>query len=217
MNKRVLLVIFLTTFFIFAYGQKKVEVTGHAFGPDNMPVMGAIVIVDGNSTGKKTDKNGNFKIKINPDSKVIGLSTPDNKFAEQPYEGKNDLHFSLSENFSATMNASSPNPEAGKLNNKKAPASPPKAGEKRIYKDIYEMLRSKPGLVVRGTKVTIQGGASTYSGSTDPLYIVDGVEVSSLDVVVPDNVSRIDVLKGTSAAMYGSRGANGVIVVTTKK
>lgn len=67
-----------------------------------------------------------------------------------------------------------------------------------------------------GTKVTIRGAGTI--GDADPLYIVDGVAVGNIDYLNPSDIESIDVLKdAASAAIYGSRAANGVILVTTKK
>jgi TonB-dependent SusC/RagA subfamily outer membrane receptor len=53
--------------------------------------------------------------------------------------------------------------------------------------------------------------------STQPLFVVDDVIVNSIDNILPAMVKSIEVLKGSGAAIYGSRGANGVILITTKK
>lgn len=85
------------------------------------------------------------------------------------------------------------------------------------YRDIYEMIQGKcAGVVVEGKKITIRGIGSIY-GSTDPLFIVDGSAASSIDWINPNDVKSIDVLKDASAtSIYGSRGANGVIIINLK-
>ena len=70
-----------------------------------------------------------------------------------------------------------------------------------------------PGLTVSNGKAVIRG-IGTINGSTDPLYILDGVEVSSLSFVDVHDVESVEVQKDGS--MYGAKGANGVILVTTK-
>ena len=62
-------------------------------------------------------------------------------------------------------------------------------------------------------------GVATVNGSSDPLYVVDGVQVgTSIDFLNPNDVESIEILKDASAtAIYGTRGANGVIMITTKK
>jgi TonB-dependent SusC/RagA subfamily outer membrane receptor len=78
------------------------------------------------------------------------------------------------------------------------------------------MLRTQPGVLVSGRRVIIQG-ISTFYGNTEPLYVIDGMTVSNIDGIPPQQVKSIDVLKGPSASIYGSRGANGVIIITMKK
>jgi TonB-dependent SusC/RagA subfamily outer membrane receptor len=80
------------------------------------------------------------------------------------------------------------------------------------YLNIYEMLRGKPGVQVTGTNIKIQGASSFMSG-TEPLLVVDGIVVSTIDGIQPQMVKSIEILKGSSASIYGSRGANGVILI----
>ena len=66
------------------------------------------------------------------------------------------------------------------------------------------------------TQIRVRGGGS-ITQSNDPLYIVDGVQVSDISDIPADNIESIDVLKdAASTAIYGARGANGVILITTK-
>lgn len=88
---------------------------------------------------------------------------------------------------------------------------------------LADMLRRIPGVLVngRGDNITVKvGGATSIHSSTDPLYVVDGISVASyaqvVAIVYPNDVKSINVLKGADASIYGVRGANGVIVITTK-
>ena len=60
-------------------------------------------------------------------------------------------------------------------------------------------------------------GANSFYGSTEPLFVVDGSVVDRIDDINPREVKSIEVLKDGGAAIYGSRGANGVILITLKK
>ena len=81
--------------------------------------------------------------------------------------------------------------------------------------DVLEALQGLvPGLTITNGKAIIRGLATIY-GSSDPIYIVDGVEVESLSYVNVYSVDRVEVLK--DANMYGVKGANGAILVTTKR
>lgn len=92
-----------------------------------------------------------------------------------------------------------------------------KTNENEFYTNMYDYLRGKVAGVHVGpdNSITIRGITSINS-STEPLIIVDGAEVNSLDVVNPHDVYSVDVLKDASSSIYGVRGANGVIIITTK-
>ncbi len=73
-------------------------------------------------------------------------------------------------------------------------------------------------IMVRGQNTIASGGTGSMNDINPPLYVVDGIMLSSISDIAPDDIERIDVLKdASSTAIYGSRGANGVIIVTTKK
>jgi TonB-dependent SusC/RagA subfamily outer membrane receptor len=85
------------------------------------------------------------------------------------------------------------------------------------YTNIYEYLQGRvAGVEVVGTSIRIRGDHSINS-SNEPLLIVDGMEVSDISDLSPEEVETIDVLKdAATTALYGSRGANGVILITTR-
>lgn len=92
--------------------------------------------------------------------------------------------------------------------------------ESVVYTNMYDYLRGKvPGVYV-GPENTMSSivirGVGTINGSTTPLVLLDGVEISDLDAVTPYDVHSVSVLKDSSAAIYGFKGANGVILITTK-
>jgi TonB-dependent SusC/RagA subfamily outer membrane receptor len=91
--------------------------------------------------------------------------------------------------------------------------------EMRTYNSVLDMIRGRiPGVQVTGNSVLIRG-PSTILGSNEPLFLVDNVpvDISVIQTMNPMDVERIEVLKGPSAAIYGVRGANGVIAVFTKR
>jgi TonB-dependent SusC/RagA subfamily outer membrane receptor len=89
----------------------------------------------------------------------------------------------------------------------------------RQYSNIAQVIQGRvPGVMVNGTDIIIRG-RNTFYGSTDPLFIMDGVPVEKGTVmsIPPTDIERIEILKGSEAAIYGSRGANGVIAVYTRR
>lgn len=86
----------------------------------------------------------------------------------------------------------------------------------KAYSNMYDYLAGRvPGVQVFGHKIIVRG-ISTNSSNTDPLLLVDGVQVPNLDSINPADVERVDVIKDGSTAIYGISGANGVILITTK-
>lgn len=95
-----------------------------------------------------------------------------------------------------------------------------------VVKDATQLLQGKvaglqmaspSGDPTAGVEINIRG-VSTISASSAPLIVIDGIPGGSLNSIAPEDVETIDVLKdGSAAAIYGTRGTNGVIIITTKK
>ena len=84
------------------------------------------------------------------------------------------------------------------------------------YTNIYDFIKGRvPGLEVIGTSFRIRG-VNSINSSTDALVLVDGIETPDLSFLNPEEVADVSVLKDASAAIYGARGGNGVILITTK-
>lgn len=91
-----------------------------------------------------------------------------------------------------------------------------------FYSNIFDYMRGRvPGVLVGPAdngevpEITIRG-VNTINGDPTPLFIVDGAESGNISYIDPNDVRSISVLKGPEAAIYGARGAYGVIVITTK-
>jgi TonB-dependent SusC/RagA subfamily outer membrane receptor len=89
----------------------------------------------------------------------------------------------------------------------------------RTYNSVLDMMQGRiPGVVVSGNSVQVRGPTSIY-GSNEPLYLIDNIptDVQAVQALNPMDIERIEVLKGPSAAIYGVRGANGVIAIFTRR
>lgn len=202
---------------------KKIKITGHVVDGTLAPVVNAIVIVDGEKTNIVTDQKGHFKLKVKPGSSKIGILTMTNGVLEEPIDGRATYNFAFEG--SVPIQAHSrvdPGDETidigyGNVKRKsmtgnvsKIDGTNPKYAS---YRSIYDMIRGEvPGVQVTGTSIKIQG-ASSLMLSTEPLFVVDGMVVNSIGDIQPYTVKSIQILKGSSAAIYGSRGANGVILI----
>lgn len=206
---------------------KKIQISGYVKDIKGNPVMGAGIIIDNLSTDRTTDKKGFYKVRVKPGAKTICIFILGKSIEESTIDGRSEINFSLPteviQDITKNVGADEDEPVNigygyAKRNNSSNGVSSVdlKKGNATMYTDIYQMISGKvPGVTVNGTKITIRGVSSINSG-TDPLLVVDGMVVNSIDFINPMEVKAIDVLKGSSAAIYGSRGANGVILITLK-
>jgi TonB-dependent SusC/RagA subfamily outer membrane receptor len=217
--------IFVMISFNFSSAQKagkKVTITGHVVDGTQAYVANAIVIIDGKKTDTFTNAKGYFKIKVTPGSSTIGILTT-NGILEEPLDGRKTINFTFQGSVAAQPGAKvNPDDETvdigyGSVKKKSMTGSVSKIDgtnpKYASYRSIYDMLRGEvPGVQVSGTSIRIQG-ASSLMLSTEPLFVVDGMVVNSIADIQPYTVKSIEILKGSSAAIYGSRGANGVILI----
>lgn len=210
------------TFMLQAYSQKKVEISGRVVDSHSNPAAGITIFIDKTNTGKITDRNGNFRLKVGTDAMVISILTPSGEFLEAPINRQE-------ENIIIVDGGKLPGGSAGseeKINigygsverkNLTEPVNKLDV-EKRnvVFSSIYEMIGTQPGVQVNGRKILIRG-VSSFTSDTQPLFVLDGNVVSDIDNISPESVKSIEILKGSSTSIYGSRGANGVILITLKK
>lgn len=92
-----------------------------------------------------------------------------------------------------------------------------KRDDNEVYNNMYDYLRGRvAGVEVRPDNSIFIRGHNSMNASMDPLILLDGTEITDLSLVNPYDVYSVDVLKDASSAIYGMRGANGVILITTK-
>ncbi len=211
-----------------AMGQKKgkmVTVTGTVSDTAMAPVKGVLLITDGVSTGVVTKSDGTYRLRIRPDVRNLGAYTTNMGSAVTEYDGGNEVNFVL-DGRKALKDFKFEMPEGeqvidvayGTVRRKDLTTDvgyiDAQSEENSGYTNIYDMIQGKvPGVSVTGNKITIRG-VNSIMLSTDPLFVVDGVVVNSIDNISPRMVKSISVLKGSDAAIYGSRGAGGVILIT---
>jgi TonB-dependent SusC/RagA subfamily outer membrane receptor len=116
-----------------------------------------------------------------------------------------------------------PEPEPGKITRQGIHGEPDDViyvdDHLATYSNVLDIIKGRvPGVVVTGNSVQIRG-VNSFISSTEPFYLIDDVpvDVSAVLSMSPHDIERIEILKGPSAAIYGTRGANGVIAIYTKR
>lgn len=215
----------LSVFCLVSFAQS--SVTGIVKDKTGEPIVGASILIKGTSTGTVTDINGNFTIqKANP-SDVLVISSIG--YANQNVKVGNQTKLNV------VLQDDMANLEEivvigyGTMKRRDLTGSVASVTGETLAKNpvsnIAEALQGQlPGVNVISQdgrpgatmSIRVRGGGS-ITQSNEPLYVVDGMPVDRIDDIPADNIESIDVLKdAASTAIYGARGANGVILITTK-
>jgi TonB-dependent SusC/RagA subfamily outer membrane receptor len=225
-----LLSIFMITSSVSSFAQKsgkKYYITGQVLDINNKPVSGTMVLIDNKSSGVITDDKGMYKVKVKADAAIISILNLSSGLINEVINGRIVINFKLNNVIPQEETVKQENPDDEVVNigygyaRKKDLATSVgningQNNKFASYQNVYEMIQGEiPGVLVVGKKITIRGIA-TINTSSDPYVLVNGVEMNSntLDVIDPRMVKSINILKGSAAAIYGSRGANGVILIT---
>lgn len=204
--------------------KKKISISGYVTDGNDKPLQGVSLLVNGVTLNKVTNNKGFYKVKVNPDIKTLMVFSLLHGGLEVEFTGKTKIDFILAPNSSITgkfiskkelVDIGYGNAKKNSLSYSVGEIGNDKTNPK--YKTIYEMIQGQvPGVIVNGSSIIIRGVGSVQ-GDSQPLFIVDGISTSSVDMINPGDVKKIDVLKGSAAAIYGTRGSNGVILITTFK
>ncbi len=223
--KKSLTLLALCLFSVFALANK--QVSGVVVDEKGEPVIGASIQVIGTTLGTITDIDGTFELSIPDDAEKIKVTSVG--MQEQTLDAKRAMHIVLKEhseviqevvvtgygNVTKGSYTGSAQAVDAETIDKKSPTEITKALAGEVAGVQVINSSGQPGsnatLVIRGV--------GSLNGKTTPLYVVDGMpyegDISSID---PSDIASTTILKdATATSLYGSRGANGVVVITTKK
>ena len=216
----------LSVMCFMAYAQK--TVTGTVKDATGEPMIGVSVVVDGTSIGGVTDLDGNFTIQKVPNGGVLKFSYVGYKEQKVSVAGKNSLDIVLQEDamgldevvvvgYGTMKKKDLTGAVASVKTDDIAQVAAPDALQAMQAKVPGVDLISGDGQAGSAVSITLRGNRS-ITASNSPLIIVDGVEYTgSLDIPASD-IESMDILKdASSTAIYGTKGANGVIIITTKR
>lgn len=189
------------------------------------PLIGVTVLEQGTSNGTVTDVNGRYTLKTTKPNAKLKVS----------YIGYESQIITPGQSVTLSANDATLNEVVvvgyGTMRRKDVTSSittvNAKDLDKGVYTDPAQMLQGKvAGLVISSTgdpngssSITLRGSSSLREGEAmQPYYVIDGIPGMDISMVAPDDIESIDVLRdATATAIYGSKAANGVIIITTKK
>ncbi|MGQ1908272.1 SusC/RagA family TonB-linked outer membrane protein [Marinifilum sp. RC60d5] len=200
-------------------------ISGTVIDDQDLPLIGVNIIIKGSSIGTVTDLDGNFQLSVSENSVlkfsfigyidqeiVVGNQTDFKIILKEDVQGLNEVvvvGYGVQKKSDLTGAVASIKAE----DLAKTPSSNPvNALQGKVAGVTITKYGGAPGA---GSNITIRGIGTI--GNNNPLYIIDGLP-GSMSLLNPDDIASIEVLKdGAAAAIYGSRAANGVVLITTKK
>ena len=213
---------------------QSITVNGHVKDATGEPIIGATVLVPGTSNGAATDLDGNFTLNCNQGDK---LQVSYVGYATQTVTASSNLVVTLVEDSKVLNDVVVIGYGRAKKSDLTGSVTAIKPDEKNhgLQTNAQDMIQGKiagvnittsSGQPGSGATIRIRGGSS-FNASNDPLIVIDGLAMDNqgvkglsnpLSMVNPNDIESFTVLKDASAtAIYGSRGSNGVIIITTKK
>ena len=206
--------------------KKRRAVSGTVKDSEGVPVIGASVLEKGTTNGTITDRDGNFSLEVSPDA-VLAVSYIGYKLQEIPLSAEERYAVKLQEDAEELEEVVVVGYGTQKKSSLTASVAtiPAKELTKQIGHSVASAMQGRtPGVEIlqkggeagADIKILVRG-AGTF-GATEPLYVIDGAFSSNgLNSLNPADIESIEILKdGSAAAIYGSRAANGVVLITTK-
>ncbi len=203
----------------------QIDVTGTVTDPEGEPLIGVNVRVEGTKTVATTDFDGHYKIKALKGQTLsfayVGYqkatATVTSSVVDVQMQSQNSLDEVVVVGYGTVRKADLAG-AVSVLEGKAFQAQPITEVSQALQGRVSGVNIVSDGLPGGSTKIRIRG-SNSINKSNDPLYVVDGlVRESGLDGINPEDIASMQILKdASSTAIYGSRGANGVVIITTKK
>lgn len=205
--------------------QQGKDVTGTVVDENGEPLIGATIAVE-SGVGAVTDFDGHFTLKNVPESATITISYIGYQTQKVPVAGKSTLQITMKPEDTTLNDVVVIGYGVQKKSNVTGAIGSIKSDDlkNKVSANAAEALQGKVSGVqvvnnsgAPGASPTIRVRGYSSNGASDPLYVVDGLKVSSIDYLEPSSIENIEVLKdAASAAIYGAEAGNGVVLITTK-
>jgi len=223
---RMFMLFSLFVFCSLAANAQQKTISGKIIDVKGDPIIGANVEVKGTSTGAVSDADGSFTLTIPENGKVLVVSYIGFITQELPVD-RTSFTITLKENLSTldevvvvgygVMKKSDLTGAISSVNSSKITEAGRTSAISALQGIVPGVQIQQASSQVGVSPSIIIRGQNSISGNPTPLYVVDGIVTSSIDFLNPQDIEKIDILKdASSTAIYGSRGADGVVIVTTK-
>ncbi len=208
-------------FFTVGYSQK--TLSGKVTNSANQPIAKAKIFLDSIKSNVETNKKGEYEVLLPEKVSTINVYSNEYGLLSSKLNDESVMNFMYLESEASQKQKSKKDENVtlgySKVNQKYEANVKQFTAEKVVnnYRSIYELLRGRlPGVTItRDNKITIRG-ISSIRNISDPLFVVNGMIVSSIDYILPNEVKNVSVLKDGAASIYGAQASNGVILITTK-
>lgn len=224
---------FAVTLYVFSFSssaQTSASVSGHVLDPQGKPVAGASVSVQDSNQGTTTDSTGYYKLTVRGSNPVLVFSGVSYAKQEVPVNKRTTVNVILKELQSVlddvivigygSVRRRDLTGSVGSANVEDMQKAPVRSFEEALAGRIAGVQVSSPDGQPGAASTIVIRGNNSITQDNSPLYVIDGfpVENPNNNAINPADIESIDVLKDASAtAIYGARGANGVIIITTKQ
>ncbi len=223
--------VYLLLFFGFnliANAQNTINVSGLVTDASGEPLPGVNIVVKGTLQGVITDFNGNYQIEVQNNDAVLVFSYIGFTTAEITVGTRREINVVLEEDQKliddvlvigyGTVTRKDVTTAVSSVSVQDLDERPIVSAAQAIQGKAAGVNVYRPSGAPGAGMVVRVRGATSFNGSNDPLYVVDGVPVDNINFLSPMDIANIQILKdASSAAIYGSRAANGVVLITTKQ
>lgn len=211
-----ILMLYISSFF----GQT--SLIGRISNENGEPIANSLVYLDTIKTEARSNAVGFFEVQVPEGIQKITLYAPKYGYLTTDYNNEERLSFVFMEpkeqeedTPSILVNGIAEDQNIAESNNSLNLRNDDNAAS---YRNIYEYIAGKvAGVTVSNSNEIFIRGGSSWELSNQPLFVVDGIIVESIDQISPMDIDRIDIRKGVDTSIYGSRGSNGVLEITTKE
>ncbi|WP_372652324.1 SusC/RagA family TonB-linked outer membrane protein, partial [Draconibacterium sp.] len=220
--------VLLLGFNLSVHAQNSIDVRGVVSDASGDPLPGVNIVIKGTLQGTLTDPNGNYRITVPGSDAVLVFSFIGYNSQEVTVGNQSEINVSLKEDLKqldevvvigyGSVARKDVTTAVSTVSTKEINERPIVSAAQAIQGKAAGVNVYQPSGAPGGEMVIRVRGTTSFNGSNSPLYVVDGVPVDNLNFLSPMDIASMQILKdASSAAIYGSRAANGVILITTKQ